>query len=277
MRQMVAKAPGWAPAWKLLADALLAAGDAGGARSPYEAVVGLDPDGALGAKLDLARLGALAPQEAMQAGYVAALFDDYADRFEAHLTRVLAYSGPRSILEAVRELRAAAGRDFRFAHALDLGSGTGLMGEAIRPHAVALCGVDLSPLMVARARAKLVYDRLVVGELREFLQGDETRFDLVLAADVLCYVGDLPALFCAVAARLEPHGLFAFTLQAAPPETPEGFTLGADNRFAHSANYVVATAVASGLRLAHLAQAAIRQEAGRDVPGFVAVLEWRGG
>ena len=33
MRQTVAEAPRWAPAWKLLADALLAAGDAAAHRS----------------------------------------------------------------------------------------------------------------------------------------------------------------------------------------------------------------------------------------------------
>src|SRR5919112_745155 len=42
----------------------------------------LEPEDALGVRVDLARLGALAPGEAITDGYVRALFDDYAPRFD---------------------------------------------------------------------------------------------------------------------------------------------------------------------------------------------------
>ena len=274
LQQTVAEAPFWAPAWKLLADALLRAGDHGEARRAYERAVRLDPAGALGAKLDLARLGAVAPTDAMQAGYVAAVFDDYADRFDAHLTRVLAYRGPEAILSALREVRAADGRGFRFESALDLGCGTGLMGEAIRPFVGSLFGIDLSGGMVAKARAKLIYERLAVGDLLDFLLAQpEGSVDLVLAADVLVYVADLAPVFGAAMRTLCRNGLFAFTLQSADAEAvPVGFVLGADNRFAHSASYVRSTAASHSLAVAHLAPVVTRQDAGRDVAGFVVVL-----
>ena len=193
LRQTVAEAPDWAPAWKLLGDALVKCGARGEARGAYQRTSLLDPAGALGAGLALARLGAVSPQEAMQAGYVAALFDEYADRFDAHLTQRLFYRAPQIMLCALRELCVAKGRPFRFESVLDLGCGTGLMGEAIRPIAGTLAGIDLSAGMLAKARGKCVYDRLVEGELVGFLRA-ETRggADLVLAADVLVYVADLP-------------------------------------------------------------------------------------
>jgi predicted TPR repeat methyltransferase len=205
---------------------------------------------------------------------VAALFDDYADRFDAHLTQVLAYRGPEAILSALREVRAADGRDFRFASALDLGCGTGLMGEAIRPFVGSLSGIDLSALMVAKARAKLIYERLGVGDLVDFLLAQpEGSLDLILAADVLVYVADLAPVFGAAMRALCRNGLFAFTLQSADADSaPAGFVLGADNRFAHSARYVRSTAASHSLAVAHLAPVVTRQDAGRDVEGMVVVL-----
>ena len=42
---------------------------------------------------------------------------------------------------------------------LDLGCGTGLSGQIIRPAARRLCGIDLSPDMVERAEARPIYER----------------------------------------------------------------------------------------------------------------------
>ncbi|MFI4997820.1 MAG: class I SAM-dependent DNA methyltransferase, partial [Hyphomicrobiales bacterium] len=174
-------------------------------------------------------------------------------------------------------VRAAQGMALRFPSALDLGCGTGLMGEAIRPFVDRLRGVDLSPGMVAKARAKLIYEGLAVGDLLGFLHAEpEAGIDLVLAADVLVYIGDLAPVFGAVAKSLGRNGLFAFTLQshnAGPAEA--GFMLGSDNRFAHSASHVRLAAERCWLAIAHLAPVVTRQDAGRDVPCLVVVLEAR--
>jgi predicted TPR repeat methyltransferase len=274
LRQTVTDAPSWAPAWKLFADALVAIGEPEEARKAYEQAAGLDPAGTLGAKLDLARLGAITPKQAMQAGYVTALFDEYADRFDAHLTERLLYRAPQAILCALREVRALNERPFRFERALDLGCGTGLMGEAIRPFVGALAGVDLSPGMLAKARAKLVYDRLARRDIVEFLRAEPIGgADLVLAADVLVYTADLAPLFAAAADALCAKGLFAFTLQSCAGEAAiEGFVLGADNRFAHSEFYLRATAASHAFDVAYLAPVVTRQDGGRDVDGFMVVL-----
>ncbi|SDR62801.1 Predicted methyltransferase, contains TPR repeat [Rhizobiales bacterium GAS113] len=274
LEQTVKEAPLWAPAWKLYADALQRCGDSEAARLAYEEAARLDPAGALGAGLDLARLGARALDEAMSPGYVAALFDDYADRFDAHLTQVLHYRGPQAILAALRQTCATAGRELRFANVLDLGCGTGLMGEVIRPFAGALAGVDISAGMIAKARAKLVYDRLVLGGLLETL-GAEPRasLDLIVAADVLVYMADLAPVLAAAAAALVQHGLFAFTLQSCADEAASaGYVLGPDNRFAHSADHIRSAAMAASLFVLHLEPVVTRQDAGRDVAGWVAVL-----
>jgi predicted TPR repeat methyltransferase len=44
------------------------------------------------------------------------------------------------------------------------------MGPLLRPHCGQLCGVDLSPGMVGKARQRCCYDELAVGELLQYLQ-----------------------------------------------------------------------------------------------------------
>src|SRR5438477_7207125 len=76
---------------------------------------------------------------------------------------------------------------------LDLGCGTGLAGAAFRPHVDWLLGVDLSPKMIEVARAKGLYDRLVIGDIAQHLaeqHTDNATFHLVIAADVFAYVAD---------------------------------------------------------------------------------------
>ena len=78
----------------------------------------------------------------------------------------------------------------KFGSVLDLGCGTGLAGAAFRPFADWLVGVDLAPAMLAKARGKGLYDRLVEDDVMRFLAGEaaiEARYHLILAADVFVY------------------------------------------------------------------------------------------
>src|SRR4051812_41753050 len=68
--------------------------------------------------------------------YVQTLFDSYADGFEEHLVQVLHYGAPAILAQGLPQREWGA--------ALDLGCGTGLMGERLRPHVRFLVGVDIS-------------------------------------------------------------------------------------------------------------------------------------
>ena len=94
---------------------------------------------------------------------------------------------------------------------LDLGCGTGLAGLLFKPCAARLTGIDLSPAMIEKARARDVYDSLIVGDIETALIGE---YDLILAADTLVYLGDLRPVFAAVADHLAPGGFFLFTTEA---------------------------------------------------------------
>jgi predicted TPR repeat methyltransferase len=254
--------PDWAPAILALGDARAALGDGETARACYERSLSLDPDDVLGAGARLARLGAIAPDRALSDGYVRGLFDDYADRFDSHLVGSLGYRAPELILDAL-----PAGT---FDLALDLGCGTGLMGRAVRDRVGTLAGCDLSPAMIDKARDKGLYDRLAAADLVSFLAGEaEGAADLVLAADVFVYVGDLSPVFARTRRVIAPAGFFVFTVQA---HEGEGFVVGDDLRTAHSESWLRRAAAANGFRVEHCGAVSARLDAGRPVPGLLLVL-----
>jgi predicted TPR repeat methyltransferase len=180
-------------------------GQADAAVAAFRKARDLDPDDRRAAALHLIRLGAL-PPAAMPIDYMHALLDGYAPAFDKALTEGLSYRGPELLLGAVRAARPRT----TFAAVLDLGCGTGLAGAAFRPFAGRLTGVDLSPVMLAQALGKALYDRLVEGEAFTFLHAEAptgARYDLV-AADVFVYFHHL-AQFQPIADVLAPGGLFA--------------------------------------------------------------------
>ncbi len=263
--QALELAPCWAPGWFALAQALERLGRAEPAREAYARTLALDPSDAQGAALALARLGGAAPATAPRA-YVQSLFDQYAAHFDRHLVEKLAYRGPQILVELLA--RAAPGE--RYARVLDLGCGAGLFAAAIRPFAEKIIGVDLSPAMIAQARDKKLYDRLEAADLQEFLSREpEGSVDLAAAADVFVYVGDLSPVFLEVARVLRPGARFAFTAQSGPAQ---GFVVGDDLRFAHSAGYLRDLAAEAGLAVVELVAASTRKDRGQDVPGWAAVL-----
>ena len=202
--------------------------------------------------------------------YVRALFDQYAPRFDAALER-LAYRAPALLLAAITDHCVRRGRRSRFGTVLDLGCGTGLAGAAIRPVCDWLVGVDLSPAMVVKAREKGLYDRLETAEIGAFITAEReaaSRYHLILAADVLPYVGKLAPIMAQAASVLEAGALFGFSLET---HAGEGVVLGEKLRYAH-AKACVRDAVASARLVLHsLEQVSTRNESADPVASLVVV------
>jgi predicted TPR repeat methyltransferase len=268
VEQVLELAPGYAPAWFLLGEAREELGQREGAIDAFRKALEHDPADRQGATLRLIRLGAQV-SGAMPLGYVQALYDGYAPRFEHSLVGGLGYRAPDLLLRAVR---THAG-ERRFATTLDLGCGTGLAGAAFRPHCEWLVGVELSTAMLAKARAKGHYDRLIASDISVFLANEAaqgTRYELIVAADVLIYVDALAPLLSAAAHVLAPSGLIAFDVET---HDGEGTILRDTLRYAHTAVQVCTAVAAAGLRLVSLNAAVSRNEKGAPVPGLVVVAE----
>ena len=223
----------------------------------------LDPDNAMTPHLLDALRGvttARAPRD-----YVIALFNDSAERFDELLTGHLGYRVPEQVATALARLDPAR----RFARALDLGCGTGLAGAAVRGRCDALHGVDLAAQMLARAGDRGVYDALHEADVIEFLDGGADRYDLMIATDVLIYLGELAPLVAAIARRLAPGGWFAASVERSDDADVR---LRATGRYAHGRAYLERLAAAHGLAVRSFEAIDVRLEASGRIPGWLFVL-----
>ncbi len=277
--QTLAQAYHFTAAWHLYGLAQEALGHKEEAATAWRQCLDLDPNDHFGARLDLARIGAMAAEQATSENFSGALFDAYADRFDSHLTETLQYSAPALLKAALARCCSNASRPFRFETVYDLGCGTGLMGEAIRAETGFLAGCDLSPRMVERARAKTqadgapLYDKLAVAGLTSFLTSrPDHSADLVIAADVFVYLGELGPSFAQSARVLTPGGLLAFTVQT---HAGEGVVVGEDRRFAHAEGWLRQRLKKTKLSPLLLEPASTRQDRGAPVPGLLVVAEKR--
>ena len=197
--------------------------------------------------------------------YIRELFDDFADSFDTVLVERLSYRTPELLTHMIlREPRPDAG------DVLDLGCGTGLCGPLLRPIARRLIGVDLSPGMIAKSRARGVYDELECAELTEYVARRRDDVDLIVAADVLVYVGDLAPVFSAVRRALRHDGRFAFSVEAGDDDAD--FELARTRRYRHSRGYIERLAAESGFAVRSLESSVLRTNDGSDVKGFLALL-----
>ena len=264
MAQALDAAPEWAAGWVMLGRFLEAAGAMAPALDAWRHAAALDPSGALGAQMLLAAHGQGSVDAAAQAAYVETLFEHYAPEFEAALIQRLGYAVP-SALAAMLEGIWVEG----FARALDLGCGTGLMGERLRRRVSFLEGVDLSQAMLTETARKGVYDALEKGELSAVLATRGAALDLVTAADVFMYCAALPPIFALTFAALRPGGVFAFSVESHDGEGEA--QLQSSLRFTHAPDSVRAALEATGFQVLARQDMAIRLDRGLPVRGCLFV------
>lgn len=280
MEQALKLAPQWPAGWSQLADYRQKAGDADGAVKALRRVLALDPDDMFGARLRLALLGAVEIPDQPPSRYVEALFDDYAGRFDTALVERLDYRVPEKLLAL---LLRTAGAQARFSCAVDLGCGTGLFGMQVRQRASRLEGFDLSHNMLAKARDKALYDRLAHADLS--LPADlcglfsadmpAGRADLVSAADVMIYLGNLENVFALAARLAAPGGLFAFSVEDS--FAAQGFSLAPSLRYVHSQAYVEALLARCGFAVLARQRVTLRKDGGKAVAGILFVAAKQAG
>ncbi|MBX5226054.1 MULTISPECIES: class I SAM-dependent methyltransferase [unclassified Rhizobium] len=268
MEQALELAPAWAAGWYRLATYLEKAGRGAAAIEAYRRTLALDPEDIFGATLKLALLGDAVIPDRPPSRYVERLFDDYADRFDTALVDKLDYSVPQKLAALV------SSTDRRYECAVDLGCGTGLLGQEIRALAGRLEGFDLSQNMLAKASDKRVYDHLAQADLslapdRSCLFDDagRRRADLVTAADVLMYLGNLESVFAIVGELAAAGADFAFSVEDAGDR--DGFHLAPSLRYAHSEAYVRQLLARHGFEILKIVRTVVRKDGGKPVSGIL--------
>ena len=215
---------------------------------------------------------ALTNGKAMQgsdADFIKETFNSFAPEFETTLAD-LEYQAPELIAEALsNNLKKSI---FKRYHILDLGCGTGLCGQKVKPFASSrgLIGVDLSDKMLEIAEQKGIYAQLICDDICHYMENSDYFFHIMTAADVLTYFGDLTKVFVRIWRSLTPDGLFVFTFSENELNN-EDFFMAPSGRFVHSFSYVEKVLKSVGFKLISAEKHILRNEAEVPVYGYVVV------
>lgn len=199
--------------------------------------------------------------------YIKNLFDNYANQFDKHLQEQLRYQAPAVLHQALAKVTNLEKTNWDI---LDLGCGSGLAGKEFRSLAKNLVGVDLSEKMIDEAKNKNVYDQLEVGEINQFLSEKIEAYDLIIAADVFCYLGDLKETFQKCAAALKEKSFLIFTVEKTKKTD---FFLKNTARFSHNKKYIKKLAVEYGFIILYCESTSYRKQENKNVPGYVFVIQ----
>ena len=269
MLQALDITPDWAAGWDMCGSYAEAAGDISGAISAWRHLEALDDDRIFGASLKLQAHGAAPAGDGAAFSYVEALFDQYAPKFEAALVERLGYRVPDMLNDLVLSEMDRLGIK-SFARTLDLGCGTGLMGEKLRAKTGYLEGIDISAAMIAETARKGIYDNLQKAELVAALNVRRADTDLVTAADVFIYCGALQPILAAMVPAMQPGGIAAFSLEA--HDGPEPHFLRPSLRYAHGVEPTRDALVVAGLDVLRFEIAVLRYDRGAPIHGMLIVV-----
>lgn len=249
-----------------LMTAAAAQGKAGSVDAQIEAVAAAHGDNKALAFLSDAMHGK--HRDAAPGEYITALFNDVALRYDYFLQPSNIYRAPM-IAEVLASLPQLAGKtDLSL---LDLGCGSGSAGEAFAAVTAVRVGVDLSARMLDKARMRKCYSDLYPLDITEFVMGSDRSFDILVAADVLPYIGNLEPFFHAARNVMSKESLFSFTLEK--DDKVPAFTLNPNGRFAHAASYIRTLIEQQGYDIVVEEDVLLRFEMGSAVKGMFFVVK----
>lgn len=203
------------------------------------------------------------------AEYISELFDQYASYYNQHVSTQLNYQVPILLRQAMSKYLNDFSKQLNI---LDLGCGTGLCGVYFRDLADFLVGVDLSKEMLVQAKALGAYDGLCRCNILETIPGQNRAvYDLIIAADVLVYIGDLKPLFAILCTALRPHGKIAFTVEVT---AEQGFVLQSSGRFAHGTTYIQNLCQDFKLSIDTEDLIMLREDNGAPIMGRLYITSW---
>lgn len=180
------------------------------------------------------------------------LFDNFAPTYEKTLKNI-----NYGVADKIADIYAPLNGNI-----LDLGCGTGLLGEKIKNIDNRIFGVDISAEMLVIAATKGIYADLYNQDIETFLQANRHKFDYVTAADVFCYFGDLEKIIKAV----YPAPLI-FSIES--DESCDKFLLQANGRYKHNPQYIKSILQEVGYTTIKETPLVLRKENGKDVQGMI--------
>lgn len=237
----------------------------------FESWLAEEPDNPVATHLLTAYRGQQAPEQCTNQ-YIELTFNGFANSFENTLGR-LNYCGPQLVQDYLATLNFPAAS----LSVLDLGCGTGLVGEVLKPYACVMVGVDLSQSMLDQAVAKQLYHQLHKSDITDFLLASHLlaphdQYDLITCMDTFIYLGRLDEIFALIYKKLKTGGIFVFSTEKLAGDYDLAYQLNISGRYSHHHDYLTKILDKTGFKIAKICDVAIRKESGCPIEGqFVCV------
>ncbi|MBE6449673.1 MAG: tetratricopeptide repeat protein [Alphaproteobacteria bacterium] len=148
---------------------------------------------------------------------------------------------------------------------LDLGCGTGACGAFLKDFSSELIGIDASPKMIEIAKNKNCYTKLYTQDILDYLTHTKKTFDLIIAADVFCYIENITPIIDLVHNHLTKTGRFIFTVEK--NQNDNQTTLQYNGRYQHGLNIIKNTLI--HFKQIDHNQIVLRQEKKQDCIGYL--------
>jgi predicted TPR repeat methyltransferase len=145
-------------------------------------------------------------QDASDPGEVAERYDTWATGYDDDLA-AWSYQAPAVVADIVVSRHPDA------ATVLDVGCGTGLVGQALRARGFTgqVRGLDISPASLAVARRTGVYEAVAQADLQQRLPYDDASVDAVVCVGVMTYLPEVEAVWAELARVTRPGGIVVVT------------------------------------------------------------------
>ena len=183
--------------------------------------------------------------------YSEALFDVFAENYEQIMQNI-----NYSAINKLKEIGFAP-----IGKILDLGCGTGLVGQAFKSVENKFTGVDISQKMLDMAALKNAYTDLIKDDIVHFLHTSNLKFNFIIALDVVEYIDDFTDMIMQM-----KHIPFVFTIENASEKVTD-FQLDASGRYRHNPQYIRNQLADAGYKNITSYPLILRQENGTDVNG----------
>ena len=181
------------------------------------------------------------------------LFDNFAPNYEQTLQKI-GYTVVKKIADWCGSIKGMV---------LDLGCGTGLVGQRLKTADNHFIGVDIAPAMLEIARSKDVYAELVAADIGDYLKQHQADLPAtIIAADVFCYFGNLAPIF-----KLCAPKRLIFSVET--NDEVSDFAVQINGRYQHNPQWIKEQLQAARYREIKMTELTLRQENGTGVKGML--------
>lgn len=147
-------------------------------------------------------------------------FNNMADKYDLGSKKV-EWRGPQALFSALKIIYGAdegLQQDQRPLKILDLGTGTGMIGQLFKGHFenVHITGVDIALEMLEKAKANNRIDLTVHGSVTDLSWSKDDQYDVVTSSGVMDFIEDSAAFVAEATRVVKPGGIIAVTFE------PEG-------------------------------------------------------